>query len=792
METFNLLLSQPPLLIYHPHHFPVKPPKPFASFPSPSTSICRSSKWAERLLGDFHLLPSSEPPPSSSSGSTTLLSLLPPPPPPTSTDRTLPLPLNLYKVLGAENHFLRDGIRRAFEAKISRHPQYSFSSEALIGRRQILQAACDTLSDPDAREDYNRGLAEDRDAALIVDVGWDKVPGALCVLQEAGETEVVLGVGGRLLMERLPKPFKQDVVLVMTLAYVDLSRDAMALSPPDVVRCCEVLERALKLLQEEGATNLAPDLMTQINETLEEITPRCILELLALPLDEEHRVKREEGLHGVRNILWTVGRGGAAAIGGGFTRENFMNEAFLYMTAAEQVDLYYATPSSIPPERFEFHSVALAYVAQAVVGKKPYLVMRADDFLQQLQEIKAASEYTTYSDDEIDPALERGLCSLLVGDLDKCRILLGIDSEDSQYRDPKVIEFIMENSNIDQDDDLLPGLCKLLETWLFEVVFPRFRDTQDVHFTLGDYYDDPMVLRYLEKMEGGGSSPLAAAAAIAKIGAEATAALGTVKSSALQAFRKVFPPVNNKRGSTTEVSIDAQGLVPETDAKDSMVKIDQYSSSFQPVISGNPNSEDPNVQDLTYDTKSATVKIMSAGVVVVLLTVVGLKFLPGRSWFPAAKKELGSAMAANVVNPSDPADEDSVEEVPRMDARLAESLVRKWQNIKSLALGPDHCLSKLQEVLGGRMLNIWTDRAAEIAQHGWFWEYTLLGVTIDSITVSLDGRRATVEATIDEAAQLTDVVQSDHNDSYSTTYTTRYEMAYSNSGWKITEGAVLK
>lgn len=45
-----------------------------------------------------------------------------------------------------------------------------------------------------------------------------------------------------------------------------------------------------------------------------------------------------------------------------------------------------------------------------------------------------------------------------------------------------------------------------------------------------------------------------------------------------------------------------------------------------------------------------------------------------------------------------PVDENLTEEVPRMDARLAETLVRKWQNIKSLALGPDHSLAQLKEV----------------------------------------------------------------------------------------------
>ena len=48
------------------------------------------------------------------------------------------------------------------------------------------------------------------------------------------------------------------------------------------------------------------------------------------------------------------------------------------------------------------------------------------------------------------------------------------------FRDPSVVEFVLENSGDYEDNDTLPGLCKLLETWLMEVVFTRFRETKGV------------------------------------------------------------------------------------------------------------------------------------------------------------------------------------------------------------------------------------------------------------------------------------------------------------------------
>lgn len=154
---------------------------------------------------------------------------------------------------------------------------------------------------------------------------------------------------------------------------------------------------------------------------------------------------------------------------------------------------------------------------------------------------------------------------------------------------------------------------------------PRSRDTRDMQFRLGDYYDDPQVLSYLEKMEGGGASHLAAAAAIAKLGAQATAALGTVKSKALQAFSKVFPLVEQLERSGTDNTSD--------DLDQSLEKIGQESAT------GN----------VIHDSKNTALKIISTGALCALFAVIGLKFLPSKKSLTAIRSEHGSVAVAESV-----------------------------------------------------------------------------------------------------------------------------------------------
>jgi hypothetical protein len=46
----------------------------------------------------------------------------------------------------------------------------------LISRRQILQAACETLADPASRREYNQSLIDDdEDSSILTEIPFDKV-----------------------------------------------------------------------------------------------------------------------------------------------------------------------------------------------------------------------------------------------------------------------------------------------------------------------------------------------------------------------------------------------------------------------------------------------------------------------------------------------------------------------------------------------------------------------------------------------------------------------------------------
>ncbi|KAL8101522.1 hypothetical protein AgCh_033431 [Apium graveolens] len=102
------------------------------------------------------------------------------------------------------------------------------------------------------------------------------------------------------------------------------------------------------------------------------------------------------------------------------------------------------------------------------------------------------------------------------------KVARGWDETVRTHLDQSIVNFVTKNFMVDGEIDLLPGLCKQLEMWLMEVVFPSFR--------------------YLERLERVGGSPLSVAASITRVRSWSyIVVLDGVKVSAIQELHKVFP-----------------------------------------------------------------------------------------------------------------------------------------------------------------------------------------------------------------------------------------------------------
>ncbi|CDP18569.1 unnamed protein product [Coffea canephora] len=143
----------------------------------PNSFSSATNKWAERLFADFQFLLSTIVTADHSDDNSATATLTPPFTIPTlaPTERSVKMPIDFYRILGIEAHFLGDGIRRAYEAKVSRPPHYGYSQDALVSRRMILQVACQTLANASSQREYNQGLADDEFGTIITQVPWDKV-----------------------------------------------------------------------------------------------------------------------------------------------------------------------------------------------------------------------------------------------------------------------------------------------------------------------------------------------------------------------------------------------------------------------------------------------------------------------------------------------------------------------------------------------------------------------------------------------------------------------------------------
>ena len=418
--------------------------------------------------------------------------------------RNVRIPLDYYRILGLPIQAPPEQLTQAHHDRTRQMPRREYSENALASRRSLLDEAYGILSDPAQRSAFDeRFLTTQVESDLMasplaslaeqtphIDIAEDNLVGALLILQELGEYELVLKVGrpylssGRLSSGGTglksgqfgdPQVALSDTVLTIAFACLELGREHWQQGQHETA--AEALETGEELLVREG---LFEGIRAEIQSDLLRLRPYRILELLALP-EPEYVRDRRKGLNLLQDMLRERdGVDGAGDDQSGLTMDDFLRfiqQLRSYLTAEEQQVLF--EEEARRPSAVATYLAIYALIARGFAEHQPALIRRAKHLLSKLSVRQ-------------DVHLEQSVCALLLGQTEEANRLLEL----SQEYEP--IAFIREHSQ--GSPDWLPGLCLYAERWVGGEVFPHFRDLSEHRASLKDYFADDQVQSYLEEL----------------------------------------------------------------------------------------------------------------------------------------------------------------------------------------------------------------------------------------------------------------------------------------------------
>jgi hypothetical protein len=218
------------------------------------------------------------------------------------------IPLDHYRILGLPIQATAEQLRQSHRDRALQLPRREYSEGAIAARKQLLDEAYAVLSSPEQRQSYDANfLAKTYDltpevaAALNGDVPQSadrsdahtpsieihdaQLIGALLILQELGEYELVLKLGRPFLTGGSasvrdgrfgdPKIVYADIVLTVALACLELGREQWQQGQYE--NAAEALETGQQLLLREG---LFASLRGEVQSDLLKLRPYRVLELL--------------------------------------------------------------------------------------------------------------------------------------------------------------------------------------------------------------------------------------------------------------------------------------------------------------------------------------------------------------------------------------------------------------------------------------------------------------------------------------------------------------------------------
>ena len=722
------------------------------------------------------------------------------------------VPLDYYQILMLSIHADSEGVERAYHSRQLQELWPGYSAETITSRQRLMEQAHHVLSDPYARHEYDSQLTV---ADPVLEVAPQDLAAALAIQCENGEYQEALAGAQLALRQTHPAP---DLLLTQAIARLHLGREEWANG--DYEAAASMLQQALAELVNH---RVFPEVQAEVISDLSKLRPYRILKLLSHP--NISAPERQEGFSLLRSMLDDrAGIEGTGQDGSELSTEDFLRfvqKARSQMTISEQQDFFEAEAKR--PSVVATYLAVYALIARGYVENRPALIRRARGYLVRLTQ-------------RHDVNLEQSICALFLGQPEEATRLL----ECSQ--DSETIASIRKEASITGggETDLLLGLCRYIETWLQQEVFPEYRDLDTSNASLRNYFDNPQVQQYLDEMPASSSdtewfarqiehvalpnalavptSDRVATSPHPAIGQKLTSAGSLGETSELSSIPlrsrvpqcspatnnsdvpappplpyRAYPPSNPSldNGNGASNLPGSNPYPPENRSLSSSSAASMAPDRNLAPSSGYEYGDFPNPDRRHYGDDRLSIWLWRLGalVVVILLLVFGIRALSGL--FRRAPEE---PEAQEQVEPETlPADipEAVVLPEPAIDIsvltpELAKTTIESWQTSKQSALGATRDIESLNGILVEPMLSQWRGRAEALRQANAHYEYTLRGVEVEDVTQEDGAEKGSVIVSISEGAKyFVNGALQGAPASYDSTYRVRYNLVLTGDSWAV-------
>ncbi|KAB8994311.1 hypothetical protein FH972_026901 [Carpinus fangiana] len=682
-----------------------------------------------------------------------------------------------------------------------------YTMDVVVSRQDLLMDVRDKLL---FEPEYAGNMREKIPPKSPLRIPWAWLPAALCVLQEVGEVKLVLDIGRAALQHPDAKPYIHDLLLSMALAECAIAK--IGFEKNKVSQGFEALARAQCLLRSKISLGKMT-LLSQIEESLEELAPACTLELLGMPHSPENAERRQGAIAALRELL----RQGLEVETSRQVQDwpCFLSQALNRLMATEIVDLLpwdslaviRKNKKSLESQNqrvvIDINCIFVALVAHVALGfssKQTELINKAKTICECL----IASE-------GIDLKLEEAFCLFLLGQCNEAEVIDKLQQLELNSNPAA------RNSISGKEIKHVSGAKPSLETWLKDAVLGVFPDTRDCSPSLANFFSGEKKYPGSKKSKGAPQTlraichrPVASSLSERKDFKES---LSYASSSQLlgSAVKQLAPDLqsplvlgkNNSgsNGSTSSgqlsrnpgihhnkvwenwlaqklvgriTSIAVLGCIMFATFKlagmsvNKMKRASKWDSSTQ-------NMETSSLVERT------DLSLDIAGRLKKLLAMVKIQF-----------RNRSDAKNPHVLSPAASLSSSMTAVYRRlMPMEEAEALVRQWQAIKAEALGPNHQVHSLSDVLDESMLVQWQALADVAKAKSCYWRFVMLQLSVlraDIMSDRIGTEMAEIEALLEEAAELVDESQQ-KNPTYYSTYKVRYVLRRQDDGsWRFCEG----